>query len=58
VSTRGKEVGSGVKRLGLWFKHTYYEHVMIRETEDPVIPGQRRRVEVFFTEYYQSTSIS
>jgi hypothetical protein len=56
MSMRGKEFGSGVKRVGVFSRYTLYEHVMIIEQED--LPGQRLSVTVSFNAYYQSNSTS
>jgi hypothetical protein len=56
MSMRGKEFGSGVKRVGVFSRYTLYEHVMLIEQED--LPGQRRNVTVSFNAYYQSNSTS
>jgi hypothetical protein len=58
ISMRGKEIGTGVKRFGVFTRYTLYEHVMITEAEDPWVSGQRRSLTVLFTAYYQANSIS
>ena len=59
MSMRGKETGWGHRAIGSnsW-KNSFYEHVMITETGDPWVPGQRLSVTVWFTAHYQSNSTS
>jgi hypothetical protein len=58
MSMRGREIGTGHWRLPYSSKHTFYEHVVIIEAEDPWVLDQRRSVSVWFTAHYQSSSIS
>ena len=58
MSMRGNEIGFGLWRLPYSTKHTFYEHVVIIEAEDPWMLDQRCSLTVLFREHHQSNSIS